>query len=738
MRVQRILGALVSMLLVLGLQPGHAIDQSSTTISPPQKPPVAPVRPVTDDYFGTKVVDPYRYMENLKDPEVQAWFKAQDDYTRAVLAKIPGRQQLFERIMQLDQGASYRVSDLQRFQGERYYYEKRLAAEEVTKLYEREGLVGEEKLLVDPGKFVTAPGTHYSINYYVPSYDGRYIAYGVSPGGSEDAVIHILDVSTGRDTGETIDRSWYANISWLSDNQSFFHLRLQKLRPGDNPNDRRLKLRVYLHRVGTDPESDPAVFGYDVNPGIEIEPADFISFGTDPRAPFMVAAVSQGFRNEIAIYLAPVASAGKPDTHWTKLCGPEQAITNFEWHGDDLYLLSHLNAPRFKVLHTNLYHPDLATAAVVIPPSEAVLESFTAAPDALYVQELDGGIGRLLRVPYRGGSPELVPLPMEGTLELFGGDPRLSGLMLGLQSWTKAYGIYHYDADSRRVIDTGLQPKGPFDDPADVEATEVKVRSYDGTMVPLSIISQKGLKLDGSHPTRISGYGAYAISSSQSFNVSNLAWLERGGVVAVAHVRGGGEYGEEWHEGAMNEKKPNTWRDFIACAEYLVQHGYTSPARLAGQGGSAGGILIGRAFTERPDLFRAALDDVGLSDMIRDMFSPDGPLNVPEYGSLKTPGGFKNLYEISAYYHVKDGTPYPSVLLTTGMNDPRVVPWEPGKMTARLQAATAGGRPVLLRVDYQGGHGSWGATRTQIAEATADKWSFLLWQFGVPEFQPRR
>ncbi len=373
----------------------------------------------------------------------------------------------------------------------------------------------------------------------------------------------------------------------------------------------------------------------------------------------------------------------------------------------------------------------------MVPPGEAVFRNVTAAPDALYVQELDGGIGRLLRIPYGGGSPELVSLPVEGTLDLFGGDPRLPGFLLALTSWTKAYGVYLYDPNSKRVTDTRLQPKGPFDDPPDVEAAEVKVRSYDGTMVPLSIVFKRGLKLDGSHPTLLSGYGAYAITFPQYFDPANLAWLERGGVMAVAHVRGGGEYGEEWHQGAMNEKKPNTWRDFIACAEYLVEHGYTSPARLAGEAGSAGGILIGRAFTERPDLLAAALDIVGLSDMIRDMFSPDGPLNVPEYGSLKTPDGFKNLYEISAYYHVKDGTHYPAVMLTTGMNDPRVVSWEPGKMAARLQAATAGGKPVLLRVDYQGGHGGIGGTRTQIEEATADEWSFLLWQFGVPEFQPR-
>ena len=714
------------------------IAQTASPPGAPSSPPVAPVRPVTEVYFGTKVVDPYRYMENLRDSEVQAWFKAQDDYTRAVLVRIPGRQQLLERIKQLDQSAPFQVGDVQRYQAERYYYRKRLASEEVGKLYEREGLNGNEKLLVDPGKFVTTPGTHYSLNYYVPSYDGQYVAYGVAPSGSEDAVIHILEASSGRDTGETIDRSWYGGISWLPDNRSFFHIRFQKLGPGADPTERRLKSGVYLHQVGTDPESDPAVFGFGVKPEIDLDPTDADFVITDPRTTYAFAGVNRGFRNELALYSAPLATVGKPDTHWRKLCDPEDAVTSFDWRGDDLYLVTHRNAPRFKVIRTRLSHPDLAAAQVVIPASEAVITNVTAAPDALYVQELDGGVGKLLRAPYTGGAPELVSLPMEGTLELMGGDPRLPDLLLALTSWTKAFRIYQYDPATKQVKNTGLQPPGPFGDPADVEAVEVRVPSYDGTLVPLSIITKKGPKLDGSHPTLLSGYGAYAINMSQYFAPASLGWLERGGVRAVAHVRGGGEYGEEWHQGGMRQNKPNTWRDFIACAEYLVRHGYTSPGKLAGEGGSAGGILIGRAFTERPDLFAAALDDVGLSDMIRDMFSPDGPLNVPEYGDLKTPDGFKNLYDISAYYHVTDGIHYPAVMLTTGMNDPRVVPWEPGKMAARLEAATASGKPVLLRVDYQGGHGLIGGTKTQVDELLADQWSFLLWQFGVPEFQPHR
>jgi prolyl oligopeptidase len=714
-----------------------AVHSQSGAVSSASSPPVAPVRPVTDDYFGTKVVDPYRYMENLDDPKVQAWFKGQDDFTRMVLAKIPERSRLLDRIKQLDQSAPYQVRGVQRMEGEKYFYQKMLASEEVGKLYERDGLAGADKLLVDPNKFVSTPGTHYSLNYFVPSYDGKYVAYGISPGGSEDAVIHILDVASGRDTGETIDRSWYGGIAWLPDNQSFVHIRFQKLGPGADPKERRLKSRVYLHRVGTDADTDVPVFGYGVAPGIDLDPSDSSSVSTDPRSKFLLATVNHGFSNEYSIYVSTLDSIGKPDARWEKICGPDEDITGFDWHGDDLFLLTHKDAPRYKVLRTSFSHPDVAKATVIVKQAEGVIQNVVAAPDALYVQELDGGVTRLLRVPYSGGASQMVSTPVDGNLWIFGGDPRLPGLLLGITSWTKAYRVYRYDPETGHMTDTGLQPPGPFDDPAFIEATEVKARSYDGTMVPLSIISKKGIKLDGSHPTLISGYGAYAINMQQYFDPTGIAWLERGGVFAVAHVRGGGEYGEEWHQGAMNQNKPNTWRDFIACAEYLVQHGYTSPAKLAGQGGSAGGILIGRAFTERPDLFAAALDDVGLSDMIRDMFSPDGLLNVPEYGDLKTPDGFKNLYEDSAYYHVKDGTHYPAVMVTTGMNDPRVVSWEPGKMAARLEAATVG-RPVILRVDYQGGHGGWGATRSQIDETEADQWSFLLWQFGMSEFQPQK
>jgi prolyl oligopeptidase len=302
-------------------------------------------------------------------------------------------------------------------------------------------------------------------------------------------------------------------------------------------------------------------------------------------------------------------------------------------------------------------------------------------------------------------------------------------------AWTRFGGFYAYSPRTGKVADTGLQPQGPHDNPSDLVATEVKVRSHDGTLVPLSIVHRKGLKLDGTNPTIVYGYGAYGISTTPYFRPTWLPWFQRGGIIAYAHVRGGGEYGEDWYKAGYKATKPNTWKDAIACAEWLVANKYTSTPRMAIMGGSAGGIFVGRSITERPDLFGAAVDDVPVSDGMRMEFSENGVPNIPEFGSVKTEEGFKALYAMSSYHSVRDATPYPAVLVTTGINDPRVDAWQAGKMAARLQAATSSGKPVLLRIDYDAGHGI-GSTKTQAYEERADVIAFLLWQFGVQGFQP--
>ena len=742
MKARPLLACVFTVLAVPGIagladvwsRPAGPNPQSASPSAALSAPPAAPVRPVTDDYYGTKVADPYRYMENLKDPEVAAWFKSENDYTRSVLSAIPGRAALLARIKVFDEGAFARVSDVRRLTGDRYFYEKRLATEDVSKLYMRDGLAGDEKLLVDPAKLARAGGPHYVISYYAPSLDGRYVAVGISPGGSEDAVIHVVDTSTGSETGDLIDRAQFGSPSWLPDGRSFVYNRMQKLGPGSASTDRELNSRVYLHRLGESADQDTMVFGNGLA-GVKFIPTDIPIAGISPGVSQAMGMILHGVQNEKTLYAAPLDTLSSSNIPWKKICDVEDDVTGFDVHGDDLYLISHKDASRFRVVHTKLSNPDVAHADVIVPQSQAVIQDISAAQDALYVQTLDGGIGRLIRVAYASGRPEPVTLPFDGAVGLAATDQRVPGALLDMTSWTKAAKIYAYDPNSKQIADTKLQPAGPFDDPSDLVSVEVKAKSYDGTMIPLSIVYKKGIQFDGSHPTMLDGYGAYGITSSPSFGPRLLAWFERGGVFAVAHIRGGGEYGEDWHLAGKSLTKPNTWKDFIACAQYLIDQKYTSSARLGIIGGSAGGITVGRSITERPDLFAVAIDEVPMSDAVRSEFTPNGPPNIPEFGTVKDHDGFTGLYEMSPYHHVKAGTAYPAVMVTTGWNDPRVASWEPGKMAACLQAATSSGKPVLLRVDYDAGHGI-GSTKTQAEELQADWMSFALWQFGVPDFQP--
>jgi prolyl oligopeptidase len=386
---------------------------------------------------------------------------------------------------------------------------------------------------------------------------------------------------------------------------------------GEVRNSRRNeRCRVFLHLLGSNPETDQPVFGCDVSPSVPVDPADIPFVALMPGTDWVVGIIAHGVRNEITAYVAPVAALGRPSIPWKKVCDVEDAVTGLDAHGDELFLLSHKDASRFKVLRTSLSKPDIAKADLIVPPGEPVLRNLAAAADALYVQSLDGGIGRLLRVPY-GSKPEAVALPFNGAVNLSATDPRVPGTLLAMTSWTRAMAIYAYDPESKQTTDTGLQPVGPNDAPADLESVEVKAKSEDGTMVPLSITHRKGIKCDGSNPTLLEGYGSYGISEDPAFDPLLLAWYELGGIFAVAHVRGGGEYGEDWHQAGKGLTKPNTWKDFIACGQYLIDQKYTDSARLAGLGGSAGGITIGRSIAERPDLFAAVIDAVPASDMLR-------------------------------------------------------------------------------------------------------------------------
>ncbi len=688
-----------------------------------QAPPIAPVREVVDTYFGKRISDPYRWMES-KGPELDRWMRAQADYTHAVLAKLPLRSQLLGRLTEIS-SASTAVSNVQR-SGSDYFSMRREPSESDYSLYVRHGLTGSDRPLVRVDQ-LNQNGRRNTIATYNVSPDGRLIAYLVAPGGGEYGELRVLDVTTGHDTGDRIAETRWTAGEWLPDSKSIAYITFQKVTPGAAPSERLKKTRVLVHRLGTGEGADEPLFGFGVDPAIHSD-ITMLPFTMIPRgSKYAFILQNSGVEPSSEIYIAPVSTLGQQPVPWKRLATMDDDISDLWVHGDELYLQTFKDAPRSKIVRTSVTSPDLKTAVVVFNSDDAVVNGGGAARDAFYVQSLSRSVGQVHRIPYGSSKAERIPLPYEGSATLSRVEPDRDGALMELVSWTRSSRLIQYDPVRRVAADTHLRPAVPVS-MSSIVVKSVMVPSWDGTKIPMTILYRRGLKFDGTNPAIIEGYGAYGHESqSPVFAVQQLPWLERGGVYAGIGVRGGGEFGEEWHLAGKGKNKPNTWKDFIAGAEYLVRERYTSADHLAGKGTSAGGILIGNAITERPDLFRAAVINVGITNTLRYELTPNGPANIPEFGSVSTPQGFNDLLAMDSYLKVKKGVMYPAVLLITGANDPRVDPWISAKMTAALQAATSSGRPVLLRVDYDAGHGS-GLSKQQGAERSADTFTFLFSQ----------
>ncbi len=702
---------------------------SSEEVSADTAAPVAKIENVTDTHWGVEVDDPYRYKEAQDDPDVVEWFKGQAEYTESVLAEVPGRQEIYERLVELDQGAPFDTYAVRRLASGDTFYMRRNAGENLAKLYYQPADSDDARLLVDPEALGAEGEQHYSVDTYMPSWDGRYVAYGLAQGGSELTTYHVIEVATGNALDAPIDNieTAYNRPMWTAGGDGFYYSRRRDL-PEDAPVTEIYKqTMVRYHELGTDPADDPVIAAYELSDRLPLLDTDFPSVWLTPTSEHAVLKVKHGDNNEISLFTAPVDSLLSGDVPWVRISDEADMVTGFAVMGDDIHLLTAKDAPRYQLVRTRLAAPDLETADVVIALGEMVLSGVYAAKDALYVDALQDGVNRVLRVA-PDETTEVLDNPRPGAAYISSVSPTVDGILVYETSWIQGGLRYAYDPASGAFADTGMIPVGKFDNLEGFVATEVLVSSHDGTQVPLSILHRADLELDGSNPTIVYGYGSYGFPMDVFFSPTRLAWLERGGVFAVAHVRGGGEYGQEWHYAGRMANKPNTWLDLIACAEYLVEKGYTAPAHMAPMGGSAGGILAGRSITARPDLFGAAVIQVGMLDAIRAETTTNGVPNIKEFGTVTDEEGFKGLLAMSAYHHVRDDVTYPATILTHGYNDNRVNVWMSGKMAARLQAANGEeGPPVLLRVEFDSGHGI-GSRRNQVLSQVADVYSFLFWQ----------
>ncbi len=692
--------------------------------------PVAEVRNVPTSMHGATVNDPYRWLEDTKSAQTQSWFKRQGDVARSVLDRIEGRETLAARLAQLANAQGDAFGRIVRMPGDRYFYLKRSPGGRQFKLYMRTGLGGSETLLVDPEIDSQRTGVPHAINYFKPSWDSKLVAYGMSAGGSENASLFILNIAKGRLVGQPVPRVYDTPLHWLPDNRSLTYTQLAQPQPGAADTETYMDASVMMLRIGQ-AKARP-VFGPTVTLGLGLERLDVGELITAPGSQWVIARTTDTTVPEGKLFVARLSQLARQGVQWKRIATASDKVVSVALQGDDLFLMTQAGTPRRKIMRVNLNRPSLAQAVVVVTqPQDAVLEGFELTPSGL-VATMRQGTSVVLRRYDRGDNAgRALAAPAEGASWPIGSAAAdAENLIYTFSGWTEPARWYRLDGDRSVEVQMGKRAVPP--NLPEITVTQVSVPSHDGVGVPMTILHRKGLVLDGNNPVLLHGYASYGFSMSAGFSVDNMAWIERGGVVALSNPRGSGVFGDDWHRAGFKVTKPNTWKDGIACAQYLIDKGYGSPKTMGIMGTSAGGIFVGRAVTEAPQMFAAAIFNVGVMDAVRAEESANGITNISEFGSVKDPVEFKALLEMSTYHAIRDAVAYPGVLLVHGMNDPRVDTWHSGKTAARLQAAQAGlpqARPALLRLDMQAGHGM-GSTQQQRQAMSADIQSFLLWQMG--------
>ncbi|HEV3512134.1 MAG TPA: prolyl oligopeptidase family serine peptidase [Candidatus Sulfotelmatobacter sp.] len=693
----------------------YAGDSKTQTAA---QPPVAEKKPVIDIFHGTKVLDNYRWLEDGANPATQKWVEQEMAYTRGLLDPLPGRAAIHKRLTEL---LSIGMVTPPQLAGRHYFYTKREGMQNQPILYVRDTLNGTDRVLVDANR-LAADGT-VALDWFQPSETGKYVAYGTSPSGSEMSTLHIIETRTGTILPDTIERTRAASIAWLHDNSGFYYTRYPT--KGEVPTGQEMYNRhVYLHWLGTDPESDDLVFGEGRDP----EDWPNVQLSNDDR--WLLITVEQGWTKS-ELFLMDLKSDKPP----SRLTTGKDFLYRGDVYDGKVYITTNEDAPRYRVFVTDAGNFDRDAWKEIIPQSDAVLQGAAVFGGKLFTQYEQNASSQLKIFDLDGKKLNDLALPAIGSIYGIGGRWNRDDIFYGFQSFTFAPSIYRYDLkDGSTSLWTKVD--APSIDPSAYDVKQEWFQSKDGTRVPMFVVHKKGVQKNGKNPTLLTGYGGFNVSLTPTFSRTAYLWMEHGGVFAVANLRGGAEFGEDWHRAGMLEKKQNVFDDMIAAAEHLITAKYTDRNHLAIQGGSNGGLLMGAMITQRPDLFRAVVCQVPLLDMLHYQDFQIAKLWIPEYGTAEKAADFKWLYAYSPYHHVQAGVEYPAILFMTADTDTRVDPMHAKKMAAEMQAEARNGeskkRPILLRIETKAGHGAGKPLTKQIEEFT-DVYSFLFWQLGVKE-----
>jgi prolyl oligopeptidase len=688
--------------------------------SSPAGPPKAKVAPVEDNVQGHKIVDPYRYLENPGDPDTKVYVERELSYTRAILDPLPGRDKINARLSQLLEIGTVGAPQM----GGRYYFHTRREGNQNQPiLYVREGVNGaindEDRVLVDVNK-LSADGT-VALDWWFVSEDGKYVAYGTSASGSEESTLHIIESATGKVLPDTIDRTRFASVAWMKDSSAFYYTRHPK--KGEVPDGQEVyHVKVFYHQIGGDPAKDPLIFGDRPNP----QDIPNVTLSEDDR--WLLINVEHGW-TRTEMYLQDLQTKNPP----LEITTGKDFLYGAEFFEGKLYITTNEDAPHYRVFVADATNAKRDSWKELIPQTDAVLQNASVTGGKLLAQYEHNATSELKLFGLDGKKLADIQLPALGDVFSTSGRYDRNEIFFGFQSFTVPPSVYRVDLTD---VKSALWAKvdAPSIDPSAYDVQQVWYTSKDGTKVPMFVVNKKGIEKNGKNPTLLTGYGGFNISLKPTFNRSMYLWMEHGGIYAVANLRGGSEFGEDWHRAGMLEKKQNVFDDFIAAGEYLIAQKYTDKDHLAIQGGSNGGLLMGAMITQRPDLFRAVVCAVPLLDMLRYQNFQIAKLWIPEYGSAEDAKQFEWLYAYSPYHHVKAGQEYPAILFMTGDTDTRVDPMHAKKMAALMQAEAKNGasqqKPILLRIETKAGHGQGKPVTKQIEENT-DMYSFLFWQLGV-------
>ncbi len=684
--------------------------------------------PVVDNYFGTKIIDNYRWLENLEDTVVKTWIKEQADFSNNLINKISGRDILLKRLKEYQQMGGDVFGKIIQC-GNTYYYAKTTKGTNLSKLYLRTLPNGKEELLFDPESI----GKNTQLIDFIVDESGNKIAMKLSSGGAEICQARVLNIQTKKLLDDNFGPIWSEFPIQFASNAT--EIIYTKMKSTDNKSDDVLKyMDVYLHKIGTKTSSDKLLFSREKYKELNVLPEQFPAIYTSDDKKYLFLNIGST-KTDALSYYTTIDQLHKEKMNWKPLIKYENEITDFYSIGNQLFFLSHKNAPKFKVGVTSLTNPNFDKAKIIVAEGKDVITSIQKTKNYIIYATSNGLTKEKHLIDPKNLTTEKLLLP-QGVNGSSPFNATLNDrLIVYNTNWLSPYSIYEYDVSKNSIAKSKwFDMSGSYPDFAkDFAIKEVEVKSHDGVLVPLSILYPKNMKFDGNAPCYITGYGAYGSSSQPSFIDVMAILLEQGCSIAFAHVRGGGEKGEEWHQAGMKAKKPNTWKDFIACAEYLIKEKYTSPQKLIGEGMSAGGILIGRAITERPDLFAVAINEVGMTNSLRSETTPNGDNQIPEIGTIKVEEECKALIEMDAQSKVVKGTKYPAIFVRSGMNDARVVPWMPAKFAAVLQNSTSSNKPVLLYVNYGNGHFT--SDVDENFKEFADMVSFSLWQVGHSSFK---